>query len=185
MGKTADAKPALKKVTIYSDGACQGNPGPGGWGALLIYGQARREISGSCPACTNNQMELTAAIEGLRALKEPCEVDFYTDSEYVRQGMSEWLPGWKKRGWRRGKKPLKNVELWQALDHEATRHQVHWHWVRGHSNHPENERCDELATQAIERLRAEMTPSDLAKALHAFGHRPGPSPNPPEDTFFG
>jgi len=158
----------MKKVTIYSDGACQGNPGPGGWGALLIYGKARKELSGSCPACTNNQMELTAAIEALRALKEPCEVDLYTDSEYVRLGMSQWLPAWKKRGWRRGKKPLKNLELWQSLDEEAARHHVQWHWVRGHNEHPENERCDELATLAIERLRAVMTPAELAAALRSF-----------------
>lgn len=175
MGETASPKPALKRVTIYSDGACQGNPGPGGWGALLIYGRVRKELSGACAACTNNQMELTAAIEALRALKEPCHVEFYTDSEYVRQGMSSWLANWKRRGWRtQGKKPVKNIELWQALDHEAGRHEVSWHWVRGHNAQPENERCDELATLAIERLREEMSPAELSQALRAFREQPAP-----------
>ena len=143
----------MKKVTIYSDGACQGNPGPGGWAAVLIYAKARREISGACPATTNNRMELAAAVEALRTLKEPCEVDFHTDSQYVQLGMRDWLPKWKACGWRRGKKPVKNLDLWQSLDAEAARHKIRWHWVRGHSNQPENERCDELATQAIRRLR--------------------------------
>lgn len=165
----------MKKVTIYSDGACQGNPGPGGWAALLIYGKNRKEISGACPATTNNRMELTAAIQGLKTLKEPCEVEFWTDSEYVRQGVSEWLPNWKRRGWRTAKKkPVKNVDLWQALDEAAGRHQVHWHWVRGHNQQPENERCDELATQAIERLRGEMSPAELARALEEFQTRSTP-----------
>jgi len=143
----------MKKVTIYSDGACQGNPGPGGWAAVLIYGKVRREISGACPATTNNRMELAAAVEALRTLKEPCEVDFHTDSQYVQLGMRDWLPKWKARGWRRGTKSVKNLDLWQTLDDEASRHKIRWHWVRGHSNQPENERCDELATQAIRRLR--------------------------------
>lgn len=159
----------MKKVTIYSDGACQGNPGPGGWAAILIYGKVRKEISGACPATTNNRMELTAAIQGLRALKEPCEVEFWTDSEYVRQGITEWLPNWKRRGWRTaGKKPVKNADLWQDLDAAAGRHKVHWHWVRGHNEQPENERCDQLATEAIERLRSEMSPAELARALREF-----------------
>lgn len=159
----------MKQVTIYSDGACQGNPGPGGWAAILIYGPARREISGATPATTNNQMELTAAIQALRALKEPCRVDFYTDSQYVRNGMTRWLPDWKRRGWRTGgKKAVKNVELWRALDAEATRHDVRWHWVRGHNQQPENERCDELATRAIERLRERMSPAELNAALAEF-----------------
>ena len=143
----------MKKVTIYSDGACQGNPGPGGWAAVLIYAKTRRELSGACPATTNNRMELAAAVEALRTLKEPCEVDFHTDSQYVQLGMRDWLPKWKANGWRRGKKPVKNLDLWQTLDDEASRHKIRWHWVRGHSNQPENERCDELATQAIRRLR--------------------------------
>jgi len=162
----------MKKVTIYSDGACQGNPGPGGWAAVLIYGKRTREISGSSPATTNNRMELTAAIEALRVLKQACEVDFHTDSTYVQQGMRDWLGGWKAKGWRRGKKPLKNKDLWQALDAEGARHVIHWNWVRGHSLQPENERCDELATQAIERLRAELGPQGLARALHDFQAEP-------------
>lgn len=154
----------MKKVTIYTDGACQGNPGPGGWGVVLSYGRARRELAGACPATTNNQMELTAAIEGLRALKEPCEVDLYTDSQYVQLGMREWLPGWKAKGWRRGGKPVKNLDLWQALDAEASRHTVHWHWVKGHAANPGNERCDQLATAAIEKLRSELGGSALGDA---------------------
>jgi ribonuclease HI len=149
----------MKKVTIYTDGACQGNPGPGGWAAVLIYDDVRKEISGARPATTNNQMELTAAIEALKVLKQPCEIDFHTDSEYLRQGMLSWLAQWKARGWRTAsKKPVKNVELWQALDDEAARHTIRWHWVKGHSLQPENERCDELATQAIARLRAGTVP---------------------------
>ena len=155
----------MKKVTIYSDGACQGNPGPGGWAAVLIYGKVRREISGACPATTNNRMELAAAVEALRTLKEPCEVDFHTDSQYVQLGMRDWLPKWKTKGWRRGKKPVKNLDLWQTLDDEAARHKIRWHWVRGHSDQPENERCDELATQAIERIRAELGHDALDRAL--------------------
>lgn len=147
----------MKKVTIYSDGGCQGNPGPGGWAAILIFGKHRKELVGSEPETTNNRMELTAAIEGLKALKESCQVDFFTDSLYVLKGISQWLPGWKAKGWKRGKKPLKNVELWQELDRQAQRHEIHWHWVKGHSLQPENERCDELATAAINRLRAQMS----------------------------
>lgn len=158
----------MKKVTIYSDGACQGNPGPGGWGAVLLYGGHRREISGACPATTNNQMELTAAIEALRCLKQPCEVDFYTDSQYVQLGMRNWLSGWKAKGWKRGRKPIKNVGLWQALDAEAARHVVHWHWVKGHANDTENERCDQLATEAIDQLRAEVGEAGLARAYAEF-----------------
>ncbi len=158
----------MKQVTIYSDGACEGNPGPGGWAAVLIHKRARREITGACPASTNNRMELTAAIEALRALKEPCEVDFHTDSQYVQRGMSSWLAQWKAKGWRRGKKPVKNLDLWQALDAEASRHKVRWHWVRGHANEPENERCDELAVRAVAKLRAELGPAALAKMLREF-----------------
>ncbi|HSW44480.1 MAG TPA: ribonuclease HI [Phycisphaerae bacterium] len=158
----------MKKITVYSDGACQGNPGPGGWGAVLLYGKARREISGACPATTNNRMELTAAIEALKAIKEPCQVDFYTDSQYVQLGMRDWLPKWKASGWRRGKKPVKNLDLWQTLDTEASRHKITWHWVRGHSDNPENERCDRLATQAIDRLRADIGQDAIRAALRDF-----------------
>jgi ribonuclease HI len=145
----------MKEITIYTDGACQGNPGPGGWAAILVHGQARREISGSCPATTNNRMELTAALEALRALKEPCAVDLYTDSMYLRQAMTSWLANWKAHGWRRGKKPVKNLDLWKTLDAEAGRHEIRWHWIKGHNLHSENERCDRLAVQAIDKLRAE------------------------------
>jgi len=155
----------MKKVTIYSDGACQGNPGPGGWGALLIYGKVRKELSGASPATTNNRMELTAAIEALKALKVPCEVDFHTDSQYVQLGMRDWLPKWKAAGWKRGKKPVKNLDLWKTLDAEASRHAIRWNWVRGHSNQPENERCDQLATGAIDHLRDEIGEDAIRKAL--------------------
>ena len=158
----------MKKVTVYSDGACQGNPGPGGWAAVLMYGSVRREILGARAATTNNQMELTAAIEALRALKERCEVDLHTDSKYVQQGMTSWLPTWKAKGWRRGKKPVKNLDLWKALDREASRHEVHWHWVRGHSDDPNNERCDRLAVQAIADMRVEMGEAALARAMREF-----------------
>ena len=144
----------MKSVTIYTDGACRGNPGPGGWAALLIFGTERTEISGGSRETTNNRMELTAAIEALQALSEPCAVDMHTDSTYVQQGMLSWLANWKRRGWRTAnKKPVKNRDLWQALDSEAARHEVDWHWVRGHNFQPENERCDELANLAIDALQ--------------------------------
>ena len=145
----------MKKVKVYTDGGCEGNPGPGGWGAILIYGSVRKEISGADPDTTNNRMELTAAIEALRTLKQPCEVDLYTDSEYLRLGMTSWLANWKAKGWRTAtKKPVKNRELWEALDAQASRHRIHWHWVKGHSLQPENERCDQLAAEAIAKLQA-------------------------------
>jgi len=158
----------MKKVTIYTDGACQGNPGPGGWAAVLIYGPKRLELSGACPATTNNRMELTAAVEALKALKTACEVDLYTDSQYLQKGMRDWLPKWKAAGWRRGKKPVKNKDLWQTLDAESQRHTIHWHWLRGHNLQPENERCDVLATRAIEQLRRQMGEEALAQALREF-----------------
>jgi len=160
--------PAMKSVQIYTDGACEGNPGPGGWAAILVHQAHRREITGACPATTNNRMELMAAIEGLGALKESCAVDLYTDSQYVQRGMSEWVAMWKTRGWRRGKQPVMNVDLWKRLDAEAARHQVRWHWIRGHSHHPENERCDRLAVEAIAQLRHELGPEAIARALHEF-----------------
>jgi ribonuclease HI len=158
----------MKKVTIYSDGGCEGNPGPGGWGAILIFGQIRKEISGGCPATTNNRMELTAAVEGLRALKEPCEVDFHTDSQYLQKGMKEWMPRWKARGWLRGKQPPKNLDLWKELDSQAARHVVRWHWVKGHNLQAENERCDRLAAGEMARLRTELGKAGLAEALRVF-----------------
>lgn len=141
----------MKKVEIFTDGACRGNPGPGGWGALLRYGETERELYGGEAATTNNRMELTAAIRALSVLRESCRVDLYTDSQYLRDGVTRWLENWKKRGWRTAdRKPVKNIELWQALDREAQRHQVQWHWVRGHSGHAENERADQLANRGID-----------------------------------
>jgi ribonuclease HI len=143
---------SLPKVTIYTDGACSGNPGPGGWGALLIYGDKEKELSGGEAQTTNNRMEMMAAIRALEALKDTCDVDLYTDSTYVRSGIMEWIHGWKKRGWKTAdKKPVKNVDLWQALDTQAQRHKVKWHWVKGHSGDPRNERVDALAVAAIKR----------------------------------
>jgi len=140
----------MKPVTIYTDGACHGNPGPGGWAAVLVAGAHRREISGYEPQTTNNRMELRAAIEALRALRERCDVDLHTDSQYLRNGMEQWLPKWKRNQWRTAdRKPVKNVDLWQLLDAAAAEHVVRWHWVRGHDGHVENERCDLLANEAI------------------------------------
>ena len=143
----------MKHVEIFTDGACRGNPGPGGWGALLRFNGNEREIYGGEQDTTNNRMELQAAIEGLRALKEPCEVTLTTDSVYVKSGITEWLPGWKKRNWRTAaKKPVKNEDLWRALDEQNQRHQVSWAWVKGHSGHRENEIADQLANRGIDEL---------------------------------
>ncbi len=140
----------LPKVTIYTDGACSGNPGPGGWGAVLIYGDKEKDLSGGDPSTTNNRMELTAAIKALSELKKPCHIDLYTDSNYVRQGITEWIHDWKKRGWKTSdKKPIKNTDLWQILEEAATRHEITWHWVKGHNGHPLNERADALARSGI------------------------------------
>jgi ribonuclease HI len=144
----------MNRVTIFTDGACEGNPGPGGWAAVLIAGPHRREISGYESQTTNNRMEMTAAIAALRALKRPSEVDLYTDSQYLRNGMHKWLAGWKRNGWRTSdRKPVKNADLWTELDGLAERHAIRWHWVRGHVGNVENERCDELANAAIRRGR--------------------------------
>ncbi len=137
------------KVTVYTDGSCRGNPGPGGWGAILRFGSHERELSGAEADTTNNRMELRAALEALRALTEPCQVTLYTDSEYLRRGITEWLPGWKRRNWRRKGGALANVDLWMKLDEEISRHLVQWRWVRGHAGHPINERVDKLARKAI------------------------------------
>lgn len=140
------------RVTLYTDGACKGNPGPGGWGALLSYGERSRELCGGEAATTNNRMELMAAIEGLRALKRACQVDLYTDSQYVRKGITEWMAGWKKNGWKTAaRKPVKNEDLWKALDEQVARHEIKWHWVKGHSGVPGNERADALANLGIEK----------------------------------
>ena len=144
---------ADKSVELFTDGACRGNPGPGGWGALLRYKSKEKELYGGEPDTTNNRMELTAAIEGLRALSENCRVDLTTDSQYVRQGITQWIDSWKARGWKTAaRKPVKNVDLWQALDIENQRHRVSWHWVKGHSGHRENEIADQLANRGIDEL---------------------------------
>lgn len=144
----------MNEVVIYTDGACKGNPGPGGWGALLRAGQAEKELWGGEPLTTNNRMELTAVIEALAALKRPCRVHLHLDSEYVRKGITEWLPGWKARGWKTAeRKPVKNDDLWRRLDELVHNrgHEIHWHWVRGHSGDPGNERADELANRGVPR----------------------------------
>jgi ribonuclease HI len=144
----------MSAVEIYTDGACRGNPGPGGWGAILRSGDHEKEIKGAEPVTTNNRMELTAAIQALAALNRACEVVLYTDSQYVRKGILEWLPNWKLRDWRTAdKKPVKNVDLWQALEREIGRHKsIEWHWVKGHAGVPGNERADQLANQAIDEM---------------------------------
>ncbi len=137
-------------VYLFTDGACKGNPGPGGWGALLRYGSNEKELWGGEPLTTNNRMELLAAIEGLRALTRPCHVVLTTDSQYVKQGINDWLSGWKRNGWKTSaKQPVKNQDLWQQLDEECQRHQIEWRWVRGHTGHPDNERADALANRGV------------------------------------
>jgi len=141
-------------VEIYTDGACRGNPGPGGWGVLLRYGASSRELYGGEPHTTNNRMELRAAIEALEVLKRACTVDLYTDSDYLRQGMTQWLTRWKRNGWQTAaKKPVKNADLWHRLDAACSRHAVTWHWVRGHSGHAGNEAADALANRGIDELQ--------------------------------
>ena len=143
------------EVVIYTDGACKGNPGPGGWGALLVYKGAEKELWGGDPNTTNNRMELMAAIAGLIALTRPCSVKLVTDSQYVMKGIQEWLPNWKKRGWKTAsKEPVKNADLWQKLDEEVNGHQVSWQWVRGHTGHPGNERADQLANRGVDEVRS-------------------------------
>ena len=138
-------------VEIFTDGACSGNPGPGGWGAILRYGETEKELSGGEAQTTNNRMELTAAIRALQALKRPCQVALYTDSSYVKDGITKWIKRWRGNGWRTAqKKPVKNAELWEQLDQALQQHTVDWHWVKGHAGHPENERVDELARMAME-----------------------------------
>jgi ribonuclease HI len=140
----------MKHIEIFTDGACSGNPGPGGWGAILRWNGKEKELSGGDRETTNNRMELMAAISALESLKEPCSADLYTDSSYVRDGIGKWMIGWKKNGWKTAdKKLVKNVELWQRLDEARKPHKVEWHWIKGHAGHPENERADELAREGM------------------------------------
>jgi ribonuclease HI len=144
----------LTKVEIFTDGACKGNPGPGGWGAVIRSGTHEKELSGGEALTTNNRMELMAAIEGLNALKRPCQVVLTTDSNYVKDGITKWVFGWQKNGWKTAdKKPVKNADLWQALVEATRRHRIEWHWVKGHAGHPENDRADRLASDAAESFR--------------------------------
>jgi ribonuclease HI len=144
-----------QRVIVHTDGACSGNPGPGGWGVILQWGDHQKELKGGEPNTTNNRMELTAAIMALESLKRPCTVELHTDSEYLRNGITTWIQNWKRNGWRTAdRKPVKNVDLWQRLEAARSRHKVHWHWVRGHAGHDLNERADELARAAIAEIRA-------------------------------
>lgn len=144
----------MRRVQAFTDGACSGNPGPGGWGAVLQFGDRERELYGGADDTTNNRMELTAAIEALKALKEPCEVSLTTDSTYVKDGITQWLVNWKKNGWKTAaRKAVKNQDLWQQLDDQASRHRIEWRWVKGHSGHLENERADALANRGMDDVR--------------------------------
>ena len=145
-----------KIVQIHTDGGCEPNPGVGGWAAVLQYGDVLKELSGAHPETTNNRMEITAAIEALTALKRSCHVRLYTDSEYLRRGITEWMPKWKSNNWKRGKKPVKNLDLWMALDDLASKHTIEWCWVKGHDGNELNERCDALADSAIRELKAQL-----------------------------
>ncbi|MBC8165057.1 MAG: ribonuclease HI [Bryobacteraceae bacterium] len=155
----------MKKVTIHTDGACLGNPGPGGWAAILEYGKVTKELAGGELATTNNRMEMRAAIEALGVLREACEVELVTDSEYLRDGITKWIHGWKAKGW---KKKIKNKDLWLQLDETVARHRLTWSWVRGHTGHPQNERCDVLATTEAKRLQEKHSRAELAEALAQF-----------------
>lgn len=166
----------LPRIAIYTDGGCSPNPGPGGWGAILVYPEKTVELSGSDPETTNNRMELTAAVEALRALKQPCVIDFYTDSEYLRKGITEWIDRWAANGWRSapgGKgQPIANSDLWQALHRLARRHDITWHWIKGHRGDPYNERADALASAAIPRPQPAADPAATAVYLRVSGTQP-------------
>ena len=161
--------PELKKVTLFTDGGCFGHPGPGGWAAILRYGRHERAISGGEPATTNNRMELSAAISALRLLKEPCEVVIFTDSQYLRLGITEWIHSWRRKGWVTSKREVvKNADLWRDLDALCKPHRMDWRWLKGHAGHPENERCDVLAGTEIERIQKTHTRDELAALLAEF-----------------
>lgn len=145
----------MKKITVYTDGACKGNPGPGGWGVLLEYNGRQKTMHGGEPQTTNNRMEMMAAISALETLREACEITLFTDSKYVMQGLTEWLPGWKARGWKTAsKQPVKNQDLWERLDAAVQRHKIEWRWVKGHAGDPGNEMADQLANKGIEQMQA-------------------------------
>ncbi|MDE1169874.1 MAG: ribonuclease HI [Verrucomicrobium sp.] len=166
-------------MTIHTDGACQGNPGPGGWAAVLVSGGARKEISGGDPATTNNRMELTSAVEALRTLKEPCRVLFHTDSQYLRQGITSWIASWKRKGWvTAAKTPVKNADLWRELDAAAAPHRIEWRWVKGHAGDTENERCDALATAEVAQIRAGYRAEELRSLLEEFVRAQQPPAEP-------
>jgi ribonuclease HI len=159
----------MKRVVVYSDGACGGNPGPGGWAAILTYGKANREISGGCPATTNNRMELEAAVQALMALKQPCLVDFYTDSKYLKNGVTKWVEAWRKRGWvTNGNRPVKNEDQWKRLDLARSCHRVNWHWIQGHACSAENRNCDRLARLEIAKIKRSLTQAQLNAMLQDF-----------------
>jgi ribonuclease HI len=159
----------MKKVIIHTDGGCHGNPGPGGWAAILEYGGHRRELSGGAPATTNNRMEIQSALEALKSLKQSCEVELHTDSLYLKKGVTLWLAGWKANGWKtKARQPVKNADLWRALDAAAAPHQVQWKWVKGHAGHDLNERCDQLANAEIAHVKKSHTRAQLASALAEF-----------------
>ena len=177
------AESGSKTVTIHTDGACDGNPGPGGWAAVLRFGDRVRELTGGEPATTNNRMELQAAIAALKALKEPCEVRIFTDSQYLRQGITTWLRIWKGNHWRTAeRKAVKNDDLWRQLDEVASKHTVNWQWLKGHAGHTDNERCDQLAGVEIQKIRRQYTPEKLASLREAFVTSRNPNRN--QGTLF-
>jgi ribonuclease HI len=159
----------MQQVTVHTDGGCQGNPGPGGWAAVLACGPHRKTLSGGVPATTNNRMELQAAIEALSVLNKPCEIEFFTDSNYLKDGITKWIRGWKRNGWKtKAKEPVKNEDLWRRLDAVLAPHTVSWRWLKGHAGHSGNEQCDQLATAAIESVRRSFSPEELKRALAVF-----------------
>ena len=166
----------MKEVTIYTDGGCEGNPGPGGWGAVLMSGKHLLEMSGGDPATTNNRMELSAAICALQRLKEPCRVILHTDSQYLREGVTKWIHGWKRKGWiTANRQPVKNVDLWKALDAATTKHQIDWRWVKGHAGNEGNERCDGLASAEIAKIRRQYSRAELKAMVQAMSAKGDPS----------
>jgi ribonuclease HI len=174
----------LKLVKIHTDGGCEGNPGPGGWAAVLEYAGQKKELSGGAPATTNNRMELQAAIEALKALREPCEVELFTDSQYLREGITRWISNWKKRGWRTAtNQPVKNEDLWRALDAVTAIHKIQWRWLKGHAGHSGNERCDTLAGSEIGRIKKQFTREQLKEKLARFKSETQPGAVPPPSLF--